>query len=397
MERRTCLVCMVIKILIGKKLSFPYYYFFVFCIIFSFALYPVHGETTSNSSLIIAERDTLSFYLQPNLDTTANLTPIIFHEAWIINNGNLSKNITINNFVPRKYYKKVFAYPSFGKRALMQQSIIPDYFNPKSIKVLDEPVIIEEGNTINYTWDNVKIDPMEAVVAAYANYYEDSSEIYEQNMINLPSVSIIRSYDSNDSFFIMNYTVENTGALRLHAPKFILFFPEKANGTQLIEPSNVSVNSPCKMDIFENTSYNDGTGYFSDGHMVLSHCPEYLESNGQLNFLIEVKGKVENPGKLIPSLVIGFTVDSDLYNNTGQMLRIWPETKITSNEKINVTRFYYYETSLALPENKFFVVSPVKSVVPDITMRILIFTLISMVIFFSAKKKILGFLNLHVR
>lgn len=392
-----------------KKLSLIYY-FFIFSMIFNFTLYPAYGETKSNSSLIIAdstnrfnnsliiaERDVLSFYILPNSDTTANLTPIIFHEAWIINNDNQSKNITVYNSIPKKNYKKVFRYPFFGKRALMPQSMIPAYFNPKSTKVLDEPMIIEGRDEINYTWNNVKVDPMEAVIVAYANYYEDGSEIYRQNIIDLPSVSITRFYDSYDSLYIMNYTLKNTGALRLHAPKFILFFPEKVNGTQLIEPSNVSVSSLCKTDIFENTSYNDGTGYFSNGHMVLSHCPEYLESNGLLNFLIEVKGKVENSGKLIPSLVIGFKADSDLSNKTGQMMRIWPETKIISEETINVSRFYYYETSLAIPENKFFVVAPSKFVLPDILMKILIFTFIFAVIFISARKRIVDILNQRVR
>ena len=349
-------------------------YFFIFSVIVIFVSFPVQAKSILNSSnlilgdgdessnlLIIAERDVLSFSLVPRINETANLTLLIFHEAWIFNTYNQSKTITVEYPISKEKYRPLSGYPAFGKKYLIQQSSIPNYFNPKATRVLDRPAMIERNNTVNFEWENVIITPHEAVIIAYANEYQNGSEIYNAEGIEIPGIYLRRTYDSSNSVLVMNYSMENTEKFKLHSPKFILFFPESVNNNQIFQPSDITIKSNCRMDIFENTSYNDGSGYFSSGHMMLSHCSEYLDSAHTDNFLIEIKGKSNHLGKLIPSLVIAYRVDSDLFNQTGEVKRIWPAININSEENLNITRFYYYEASLAIPENKFFMIIPDKS------------------------------------
>lgn len=349
--------------------SFPYILLF-FCVIFSLTVPLVKGEddnitnlslidagqNNSSDSLIIADRDVVSFYINPNQDTQANLSFIIYHEAWIINNYLVPKTVTIINPIPEDKNIRISNYPAFGKRAIMGQSMISNYFNPKSVSILDKPVMYDDLNHVNYTWENVTINPHAAVIASYANYYENSSEIFSNSSINLPSAKIIRSYDSDNSSFIVNYSIANTGPLALHNPRFVLFFPYKVNDIPLVASSNLLINASCKTDVFDNTTYNDGTGKLSTGPMISSYCPEYLGNNGQFNFSIRINGDVENSGNIFPSLIVSYKEDSDLYNQTGLKTRIWPATELLSKSGVNFTRFYYYETSVAIPENQYFII-----------------------------------------
>ena len=231
----------------------------------------------------------------------------------------MSKNITIYSPIPIEKYREVSNVSTFGNNSLIENSIIPDYFQPKDIKVLSDPVIQDGVDQVNYTWENITIGPMSAVIVAYSNYYGNGAEIYKTNQIDLPSASITQTYASNDSAFIMNYSIKNTGALRLDAPTFTLFFPEKVNGTQLIIPSNVTINS-SEMYIIGNLLghiiYIDGTGNSAKGDLIHSNAsiPNYLDVNQQVNYPVEVTGTIENAGKIIPSFIIWYAADSDPYN-----------------------------------------------------------------------------------
>jgi len=345
--------------------------FFIFCIIAIFFVFPVIADTNhysesvagdgnnSNNSLILAERDVLSFSLHPQINETANLTLILYHEAWLFNTYNQSKTVTILSPIPKERYKPSTGYPLFGKKYLIQQSLIPDYFHPATTRVLGNASIMEGDDSVNFVWDNITIAPQEAVIIAYANEYQDGSEINHHDGFELPGIKLTRSFDNHTSDFVLNYSMENTGNLGLHYPKFILFFPESVGGTRIFKPSEITIKSNCRMDIFENTSYNDGTGSFSTGHMMLSHCPEDLGSAQSDNFLIEIKGTGDHSGTLIPSIIMGYRADEDPFNTTSEMKKIWPSDDFTSDEKLNVTRFYYYEASLFIPETKFCTVIPV--------------------------------------
>jgi hypothetical protein len=260
--------------------------------------------------------------------------------------------------ISREKFEPSSGYPAFGKRYLIQQSCIPNYIAPNATRILDTPSMIDGNGTINCTWKNVKIYPNEAVIIAYVDEYMHGSDIYHGEIIEIPGVNITRTYDCSNSVLKMNYSIENTEQFGLNSPKFIFFFPELTNNNQIFQPLNITVKSNCRMDIFENTTYNDGSGYFSTGHMMLSHCPECLESAQTDNFLIEIEGKSSHTGRLIPSFVISYKVDHDIYNQTGVTKRIQPAFIINSEENLNITRIYYYEVSLAIPESKSFLITP---------------------------------------
>ena len=101
-----------------------YIFYFFIIIILSFAICPAYGkanvgnslnaanpENKFNSSVTIAERDILYFYITPNVNITANLTLLLYHEAWIINNDDVSINITIYASIPKKDYKQLSYQP----------------------------------------------------------------------------------------------------------------------------------------------------------------------------------------------------------------------------------------------------------------------------------------------
>jgi hypothetical protein len=311
-----------------------------------------------DNTLVIAERDVLSFSLNPRINETANLTLLNYHETWIFNTYDQVKTIDVVCPISKEKYQPSSGYPAFGKRYLIQQSSIPDYIAPKATRILETPAVKDGSNTVYFTWENVKIDPHEAVIVAYADEFQNGSDIYHAGAIEIPGVNITRTYEGSGSVLVMNYSLENTEKFRLHSPKFILFFPEFINNDQIFQPSNITIRSNCRMDIFENTTYNDGSGYFSTGHMMLSQCPEYLQSAQTNNFNVEIEGRNSHAGRLIPSFVISYKADDDLFNQTGEVKRIWPAVDIIPQENLNITRLYYYEVSLAIPEIKSFIIVP---------------------------------------
>jgi hypothetical protein len=319
-----------------------------------------HGYTAPEftNTVVLAERDALSFDIKSNVNTTANLSLIVYHEAWIINYYPDPKTVTLSATVPVNDPNASDNHVSFGKKSLMEQSLIPNLFYPKKTRVLDKPQIIENRNNTQYSWGTITIDPNNAVIIAYTDDFTDASGIYKGNEIDLPGVRIYREYNESNSSFMMNYSLKNTGTDTLDTANFNVFFPENVNNTQLIEKADVQVNSSCIIDVADKTTYNDGTGYFSKGHMILSNCPHDLVSGDQRDVSITVKGLNLNYGTIFPSIIVNYRVDENMFNTSGSVKRIWPGMNLVSEDNVNVTRFYYYETSVMIPETKYFSVSP---------------------------------------
>lgn len=364
--------------MITKKLL---YYIFLFLLITSLCANITHASeikinnfsdisinTINNpDSLIIIERDYLLTTTKPNstpnINTTANLTLIIAHEADIMNNANVSKTITIYNTIPKEKYLNIYPYPKFGKNATLQESLIPKIY-PNNTLILAEPTIEIGQEYVNYTWYNITISPGDMVVAAYANYFEDGSNIYNISNISSPDAITERSYHANYQTYgaslEMNYTLKNIGALKLHNPELTLFFPEKINETNFVLMPDKIFANPSSNAIISGDGYNhhiDGTGYFSMGHLVTSRYPEYLDANEELNFNVKIEGTIKNAGKIFPEFFIYYAADTDLYNETGKMTRIWPASEIVSSERINLTRSYYYKVWMDIPENNYFAIT----------------------------------------
>jgi len=332
---------------------------------------PVHGAVFSTSSyshenitpvlkntILIAERDVLSFDVKPNINSTGNLSLIVHHEAWIINYYPEPKTLTVMSSVPASENHAIKNHTAFGNRTLMQQSTIPNLFHPKKTQVLEKPRIIEKGNDTQYIWNDITIDPNDAAIIAYSNDYMDSSGIYDGDRINLPGVSISREFNEFNSSFVMDYSLRNTGSAPLNVANLNVFFPEKVSGVQLIDSAEMVVNSPCGIDIAEKTSYNDGTGHYSTGHLLLSNCPDNLKSGEQQNYSITISGQKQNSGTIFPSVITYYRVDDDPYNATGSMKSIWPGVELVTENQVNISQYYYFEASVAIPETKFFIVTP---------------------------------------
>jgi hypothetical protein len=340
-----------------------------FCIAESNDIYTnlkFNNSTQANNSLTIAEADVLKSYVSPNNDTYANITLYVNHEALIINNDNVSKNVTIYASIPIKAYKNLTVgnntiYPKYGLDAIMMGHAFPQYFNPKSIKVLDAPVI-EMGDTqVTYTWNNVEIDPMSAVDAAYSNYYCDDSSIYNNTEISLPGTSIISNFSNIGTLYIMNLTIKNREKFRLY-PGFNIFFPVEVNGKQILYVSNVKVSS--NLAATSNSYYVDGTGNptnsYEQGYSIRSNMTDYIDAGNSTNYDTIVKGTVgidNGTGKIYPSLVMNYCYLDDVYNKTGNVTRIWTPVQVVSEQPTNQTKFYYYEVSMFIPENNYFIIS----------------------------------------
>lgn len=320
-----------------------------------------YGITNNNAhneeDIIVAERDVVSFYISPNIGNTANVTLILFHEGWVINTGNSTKNITISSLIPKDKDKQVFNYPLFGQEAIMPQSIIQDNYGSYNVTLLGLPAIEKNGSGTNYIWRDVTLGPKEAVIVAYANFYEDGSAVYNLTQVKLPGLTLLRSYNYNNSHLDISFTLQNVGQHRLQKPRLVLFIPEEVDGKVIFYSNEISVNNFSRADIYEKTYYNDGTGKMSKGHMFLSNFPEYLDVNDRFNFQVAINGTEESKGILVPSFIISYIADYDPYNITQEVSRLSPQLAITSTSKINVTKFYYYEVSLAIPEKQFIYVT----------------------------------------
>ncbi|WP_292345870.1 MULTISPECIES: hypothetical protein [unclassified Methanoregula] len=311
-----------------------------------------------NNTILTAERDVLSFDIEPNLNSTANLSLIIHHEAWIFNYYPDKKTVSVTNLVPVGRDTPVHNHTVFGNRSLMQQSNIPNLFFPKKTQVLESAQISGTGNQTQYGWNNITIDPNCAVIIAYSHDFTEGSRLYNGDQINLPGVTISRNFSERDSSFILNYSLKNTGPVSLHNANLNVFFPEKANGIPLIESAVMNVTSPCGIDIADKTTYTDGTGHFSAGKLLLSDCTGDIMSGGQQNYLVTVTGKKQNSGMIFPTVILNYRADTDPFNASGSMNRIWPGVNLVTGDNVNISRYYYYEASVAIPETKFFVVSP---------------------------------------
>ena len=354
-------------------------YFFIVCILtVFFVIHPVCGkinelsfipidQNSGNNSLTLAERDVLSFSLKPSTgNDPANLTPLLYHESWVMNNYDQAKTVTIINHVKKEKFNPSTGYPLFGKKYLLQQSLIPDYLTPNNVHVLENPIFTEENDSVNFFWNNVTIGPHDAVIIAYANEYENETDIYSPDGFILPDLNLTSSYTDKDPVLYLNYTMTNTGKNEVHSPKFIVFFPEKINNTEIFQPSDITITSNCQMDIFENTSYNDGTGHFSVGHMMLSHCPEYLNTTQSNNFNIKIQGNGYHFGKLFPSLIIDYLEDGNLFNKNADETILSPPDTLVSDDSLNLTRYYYYDVSIVLPEHNYFTIPQGNYILPSL-------------------------------
>jgi hypothetical protein len=315
----------------------------------------------------VAERDTLSFSLHPSADfDTANNTLVLFHEAWVMNLYNRSETVTFVSPVTKENFNPSTGYPVFGKSYILQQSLFPNILVPKNVQVLEKPEIMEENNTEYFIWSDITIDPNNAVIIAYANSFGNNSAVYRSDGYNLPGVKILSTFDSDNSILFMNYSITNTGKSAINSPKFIVFFPETVRNIPIFQPEDIIIKSNCKMDIFENTSYNDGSGHFSTGHMMLSQCPEFLDAAQSDNYHIRIQGKELHSGKLIPSIIVRYREDASLFNKTSEERSLSQPDFLSSDNQINITRLYYSEVSLVLPEQNFFSIIPVTSNLPTI-------------------------------
>jgi hypothetical protein len=313
------------------------------------------NETTY---ILTAERDVLSSNIRPAVNSTASLSLIIHHEAWIINYYPEPKTVTVMSSLTTGKNDTLNNHTVFGNRSLMQQSNIPNLFYPKKTQVLEKPRIVEKGNEIQYIWNNITIDPDSAVIIAYSHDYMDRAEVYNGDQIILPGVNISRVFGENNSSFIMNYSLKNYGPAPLHGMNMKVFFPEKVNNVQLLDLAEMVVNSSCRTNTIGKTTYNDGTGYFSTGKMLVSSCPGNIRSGEQQNYSITITGKKQNSGIIYPSFITYYLVDEDPYNVTGTMKRIWPGVDLVTENNVKSSRYYYYEVSVAIPETKFFIVNP---------------------------------------
>lgn len=327
----------------------------------------IDGVNESNSSLTVAERDVIISQMSPNENITANTTLILDREIWVMNNDNVSRNVTIYNTIPKKDYVQTSWYPLFGVNCTIPLDLIPyvqNYINPNNSIILNNPKIQVNDLNVNYTWDNVTIGPKDAAIIIYINYLDDDKNLYNTTSINLPDVIIKRLYNmtqvkGEDYIFTMNYTMKNVGKLPISGPKLRLFFPETTGGvegTQLITPTNI-ISDP-RDDIIENDHYNDGTGQMNTGYLISTNFPESLDTNEQYGLNVTINGTIENAGKIMPALIVQYDDIADPSNSTGQMTRIWPETGIISHDNINITRLYYFDVSILIPEDKYFTVAP---------------------------------------
>jgi hypothetical protein len=355
-----------------KSLNSPAIFFFIMLIsVCTVNIAPVYGAdfSTGNTShknitpelkntILTAERDVLSFNIRPVVNSTAGLSLIVHHEAWIINYYPEPKTLTVMSSLTAGKNDTMSNHTVFGNRSLMQQSKIPNLFYPKKTQVLEKPRIVEKGNDIQYIWNNVTIDADSAVIIAYSHDYMDGSGIYNGDQIILPGVNISRVFEESNSSFIMNYSLKNSGPAPLHFANLNVFFPDKVNKVPLIANAEMVVNSPCRSNIVDKTTYNDGTGYFSTGQLLFSDCPEDLRRGEQQNYSITITGKTQNSGIIYPSFIAYYRVDEDPYNVTGTIKKIWPGVDLVAENNVNSSRYYYYEVSVAIPETKFFIVNP---------------------------------------
>lgn len=321
---------------------------------------PSDSKISTSSTLIIAESDVLSNYPFPNNDTYANITLYVTHEALIINNDNVSKNVTIYTSIPIVAYKNLAiknwtVYPKYGKYALMTGDLLPQYFTPKNIDLLSDPKITMDDMQVNYTWDDVEIKPQSAVAVAYNNYYCEGSSIYHDNSIDLPCVSILNNFSNNDTFYTMNFTLKNTGKFNVH-PGCNVFFPNEINDRQILNVINISTNQ--LLTVANNMTYCDGTGNPKPGYMMISNITDHIDSGDSASYMTYINGTVNCTGKIYPSLIINYYYNlDDPYNLTGNVTRITPPIQVISEQPTNTSRFYYDFVSMYLPANNNFVIN----------------------------------------
>jgi hypothetical protein len=68
--------------------------------------------------------------------------------------------------------------------------------------------------------------------------------------------------------------------------------------------------------------------------MMLSHCPEYLNTTQSNNFNIKIQGNGYYFGKLFPSLIIDYLEDGDLFNkNADETILSSPDTLVSDTSR----------------------------------------------------------------
>jgi hypothetical protein len=322
--------------------------FFWFLILVSIPALPAHSSDKEPLPVYIIERDTLQ---------TRNFTPIINHQAMVINLGEKPVLLSLTSSFPTEKNKKGAGYPAFLDDSLIADPLFsPLEITPKKTSYLVQPEITVAKKEVTYLWNNVMLPPGESVVAQYDNYYGEQNYYWREDGFDFHGISVKTDYSvqqqkNGQIDLTLNFDILNNTPDTVQDFDFGVFVPVR----QLLKDGDINILKLVKICTSANSESSqitkaDGFGEAAEG-VAASFRSKELQHGKQESFFLSISGIPAPSAKVARSWPIVTVV--------GRSIRpaIWPATAVTSAMPINEGRFSYLSYNVVIKDHQRFVVS----------------------------------------
>lgn len=313
----------------------------------------------SSPSILMVERDVPQ--------TRVGFEPIINHGTLIANLSDETIELDIESPIPKGLYVVKKFYPTFGQESLLA---MPMYFPHKvdisNYKILEAPSIEKKNEETIFKWANTTITPKQAIIAQYENFFGNLDQFYTKNGLKVANLYIHTSYAASlrdggkTVIFNLNYRLQNKGKNDLEDVLIDFILPDtvypngEGSGIKLFNVIRTTASPGVK---FHRGMLGDGFGKAATGTIFTIGIPRLKE--GEVNSVsLKVEGeRTAEQGESFPLFTFQYRLKE------GE--RIWPPTVLKSKKKLELTKFYYIQSNLVLPDSRLFKFEPTRiNVVP---------------------------------
>lgn len=314
---------------------------------------------TELTSVLLVERDVPQ--------TRVDFDPVINHEALVVNLSDKTIEVDIESQIPKGLYVVKKFFPAFGEESLLAMPMYyPQEVNVSDYKILQRPSIEEkkDGEAI-FSWNSISILPKQAIIAQYDNYFGNLGQFYTKDGLKVLELFLRTSYTASLKeggkvvAFELNYDLENKGKSEIEdiVMDIILpdeVYPEGENSVvKLFEVTEAYASPNIKVD---RGMLGDGFGKAATGTIFTVRIGKIKPGEShKLSMKVEGKRMAER-GESYPLFTFQYRTKGD---------HIWPPTTLKSKKELEITKFYYKEANIILPDSKLFRFKPEKiEVVP---------------------------------
>jgi hypothetical protein len=182
----------------------------------------------------------------------------------------------------------------------------------EQIRVLPAPgqeLATSRGMTLR--WEEVVINPGQAVVAHYSGHFQDPAELVQGDTVVLPLARLQAAGGLEGDNLNLEYKVRNTCMVPLEGVKLSVFLPVKVAPKSTTEPVTLydivqMKPFPNPIDFIDKTTMMDGRFTMAEGDLIQFGVPR-LESQKEQTFVLRATiRRTGNHGEVVPYLILTY-------------------------------------------------------------------------------------------